>query len=174
MTLLKSIEKDFAVINKAAADFLPKLSGTDIKKDIVLSAELAGLMLLRASNVDFLELDSGNVVLGAVADETYKQIQRFIYGWSQSNGLDPREVGKEEIPDDYKEYIPAITQLEQPFYEICKQNNIGAEYYPFVAVLSALKLVLAGRNLKLLDPKTGLAMVFYHIISGSKTVPYKN
>lgn len=173
MTLMKSIEKDFPQINKAAGDFLLQLSGTDIYRNILLSAEIAGLSLLRASNVDIARHEAGSLLLGAIADDTYEQIQRFMIGWSLSNGLNPCDIGKEDIPDELIDYVPTLAQLEAPFYEVCAQNNLREEYYPFVATLAALKLVLAGEKQKLLASKTGLSLVYYHVISGSKTVLYE-
>jgi hypothetical protein len=171
MDILKSVQKDYAIINKAAGEFLYKLSGNNIKKDITLAAEMSGLKLLRTSKVDLSQVAPGVILLGAIPDETYKIMDRFIMGWAVSNWINPLGVGKVNIPDDVKDYLPEVTQLEIPFADICEQNSINNEYYPFVAASAALKLVLAGKKMKLLDAKIGLAMVMYHIISGSKTVP---
>jgi hypothetical protein len=173
MNILDSIQKDYAIINKTAGEFLSKLSGNDIHRDILLASEIGGLELLRASGVDFSKYRPGSILLGAIPDEIFEQMQRFVFGWAISNGIDPKGIGKGKIPDKYKDYQPEITQFEISFLNLCQQNSIKGEYYPFVALASALKLVLAGEKLKLLDAKTGLAMVLYHIIVGSKTVPYQ-
>jgi hypothetical protein len=174
MNILESIQKDYPAIDKTAGEFLQKLSGNNIKRDIALAAQMAGLKLLRATKVDLSQLSPGNIILGAIPDEVYDQIQRFIFGWALSNDIDPRNIGKVKLADDIENYLPEITQLEDSFHDICKQNNIKDEYYPFVAASAALKLVIAGENLELLDAKTGLSMTMYHIISGSKTVPYQS
>jgi hypothetical protein len=174
VSILDSVQKDYPSIDKAAGEFLHKLSGNNIKRDIMLAAEMAGLKLLRAANVDLSKVGEGTIVLGAIPDEIYEQIQRFIFGWALSNGIDPRDIGKVQLANDMTGYLPEITKLEKVFHNICKQNNIKEELYPFVAASSALKLVLAGEKLKLLDAKTGLTMTMYHIISGSKTAPYKS
>jgi hypothetical protein len=148
------------------------LTNTNIKKDIALSASMAGLMLLRATGADLSKFDPGNILLGAVPDHVYDEMQRFVVGWIISNNLDPRDIGKVQIPDDAKDYLPEIANLEHTFYDICKRNGIKVEYYPFVAASAALKLVAAGEKLGLLDAKTGQAIMIYHVLSGSKTVPY--
>ncbi len=169
--MLSSIQKDYAIIDKVAAECLGKLTGTNITKDIALSAEIAGLMLLRTSQVDLSTLPPGNVILGVISYDTYEQIQRFIVGWAVSNGLDSKEIAKVKIPDSVKNYIPEVTQFEHAFYEICRSHGIKAEYYPFIAISTAMKLVLAGEKMGLLNAKVGQAIVLYHIICGSKTVP---
>jgi len=171
MTLLDSVQKDYATIDQAAGEFLHKLSGNNLQRDIVLAAEMAGLQLLRAAAVDLSKFNPGSIILGAISDQTYEQLQRFVFGWALSNGLNPEDAGDFEIPDDITNYIPEITQLESSFNSICEQNSITKEHYPFVAASSALKLVLAGENLKLLDAKLGLAITMYHLIAGGKTVP---
>ncbi len=173
--MLASIQKDYPVINKAAGEFLGKLTGTNIAKDIILSAEMGGLMLLRASKVDLLKYQGGNALIGAIADDIYGQIDRFIIGWATANGLDTTEISKEEFANSLKghsDYFPELTKYENGFYEICRANGIKIEYYPFVAISSAMRLVLVGDKMKLLNGKSGRAIVHYHIICGSKTVPY--
>ncbi len=169
--ILKSVQKDYPVINKTAGEFLYKLSGNNIKKDVILAAEMSGLKLLRAANVDVSKMTPGVILLGAIPDETYDLMQRFVFEWAMSNWINPLNLGKVKIPDDVTNYLPEVVQLETSFENICQQNAIKVEYYPFVAASSALKLVAAGKKMKLLDARIGLAMTMYHIISGSKTVP---
>jgi len=173
--MLASIQQDYAIINKAAGEFLGMLTGTNIAKDIALSAEIGGLMLLRASKVDLSKYQGGNVLLGVIADDIYKQIDRFIFGWATTNGLDTTEISKEEFSNslkEYSDYFPELTKFENGFYEVCRVNGIKTEYYPFVAISSAMRLVLTGEKMKLLNGKIGRAIVHYHVICGSKTVPY--
>lgn len=173
--MLASIQKDYAIINKAAIEFLKKLTGTSIAKDIALSAEMGGLMLLRASKVEVSKYQGGNVLLGAIPDDIYKQIDRFIIGWAATNGLDTTEISKEEFSNSLKghsDYFPELTKYENGFYEVCRANGIKTAYYPFVAISSAMNLVLTGEKMKLLNGKTGRAIVHYHVICGSKKVPY--
>ena len=169
--ILNAVEKEYPIINQAANDFLNELSGNDIMRDIALAAEMAGLKLLRAADINLSGLSPGQIILGAIDDSTFEQINRFVFGWALSNGLDPT-IQEANIPKHAKNYLPEVVQLEPAFDKICERNGIKSELVPFVAITAALKLVFAGQKLGLLDASTGLAMVLYHIIAGSKTVPY--
>jgi hypothetical protein len=173
MGLLASIEKEYAIIDKTAGKYLYKLTCDNIVKDIILSAEIAGLKLLRANTTnDLSKIDPGIILLGAVPDDAYDLIYQFIYGWVISNGLNPKNLDKAKLSADLTRYLPEVSQFELPFDEICQENNIKVDYHPYVATSSALELVSAGKKMKLLDPKVGLAMMMYHINASSKTVPY--
>jgi ABC-type antimicrobial peptide transport system ATPase subunit len=174
MDILDSVQKDFSIIDKAAKEFVQMLLDDDVRKSIALSAEMSGLKLLRASKVDFSKLESGAVLLGAIPDETYDLMQRFIFGWARTNGISTFSFIKPKIPNDIMNYFPEVTQFENQFMDICKNNAVKAKYHPFVAATSALRFVDAGKHFKFLEPKTGLAITMYHIISGSKTVPYQS
>jgi len=87
------LEKEYSKIHQAANDFLLQLPRDNIKCAISLAAALAGLKLLRANNVDLAKYKAGHVILGAVPDETYKQVQRFMFSWALSNGLTPNLSG---------------------------------------------------------------------------------
>lgn len=165
------IEEEFGKINQAARDSLLKLPDDNIKKAIALSAEMAGLKLLRATGIDLSEFEPGSMVLGAVSDEIYQYIQRFIINWMHSNGLD-LVTDRVEIPAGDKKYYPEVVQLEKSFDEICEQNNLYPEHFSYAAISAALKLLLAGKNMGLLDEKTGRTLILYHIVLGGKTVPY--
>ena len=52
MDILDAVQKSYPSINKAAGEFLFKLSGTGITRDLALSAELAGLMLEQKNTED--------------------------------------------------------------------------------------------------------------------------
>lgn len=175
MSILAAIEKDYPIIHKAAGEFIKKLTGTNIKKDIALAAGVGGLTLLRARGIDFSKLNpAGSILLGAVPDQVYDEMQRFIYGWIISNGLKVADVNQTQIPDDAKSYNPEIAALEKQLREICLWDNIKVEHIPFVAVSAALMLVATGQKLGLLDAGTGQMIVIYHMISGSKTIPYSS
>jgi len=166
------IQQIDSLLNKAAADFLGLLSNADLKNDIVLAAEMAGLKLLRATTVDLSKHNSGHMLLGAVSDQTYHQMQRFVFTWEWNNNLTPGNFKEVNVPDDAREYLPAISQLEPSFDSICQQYAIHPEQYPFVAAIAALKLVAVGEKLGLLGVGLGQAMTLYHITVGSKIIPY--
>ncbi len=167
-----AVQANFAAIDKAAGEYLAKLTRTDLSLDIRLLAEMAGLIMLRDSAVDLSGIVSGNVVLGAIADVDSSAMGRFVFGWASSNGINPREMSVDAIPVEARAYRPEVTRFEQPLYELCRENGVAREHRRFVAATTALKLVAAGKVTGLLDDRVGLGLAIYHIISGSKTAPY--
>lgn len=172
MDPLDAVQKHYPLVGKAAGEFLTRLTRNNITKDIVLSAEMAGLMLLRASAVDLQRFRPGMGVLGAVPDTVYRSLIRFTLSFAASNGLDPKDQDFAAIPNGAKAYLPELTQFEIPFYETCRRRGVEEHLFPYIAATAAGKLVLAGNQLGLLSAKAGLAMVLFHIAAGSKTVPY--
>ncbi|HNT78089.1 MAG TPA: hypothetical protein PKH77_24005 [Anaerolineae bacterium] len=169
MTLLDSIQKDYALIDKAAAEFLSTLPGENFTRVIALAAEIAGLQLLRATQMDLSQFPPGSALLGAVSDEAYEPMQQFVYRWTMSNGLS--DTGEVDVPADATGYLPEVAQHELAFRAICERHDLPVAYYPYAAAVTALKLVLAGERLKLLEPNVGLTTMVYHVIVGSKTAP---
>jgi hypothetical protein len=172
MAILDSVKRGYPKIHAAAGDFLTRLTGSNLVKDIALSAEMAGLMLWRAGSGVRPGIPAGMVVLGAVPDDAYRAVIQFITGMAASNGLNPKELDFEGISAADKKYLPELTQYEGPFREVCEKHQIESEFLPFVASASSVKLVLAGNQLKLLAAKTGLALALFHVAAGSKTMPY--
>lgn len=80
-----------------------------------------------------------------------------------------------EIPDAHKPLstIPEMTKrTEKEFLAICGRHDLGKEFFPYVAVMAALKLVYAADKMKILDQNIGKALTGHHIVAGAKTVPY--
>ena len=170
-SILDVVEKEYSTISKAANEFLPTLTGKDIKTDISLAGEMAGLKLLRATGFDHSKIEAGTAILGVIPDEALDLMSSFLSGWANSNALADGEMEEGDLPEDVTPYLPEVVTYEAAFDQICRQNNIHAELVPFVAASAALKLVASGKKLNVLDSQIGLSMVMYHIISGSKTVP---
>jgi hypothetical protein len=171
MTVLEAIQKNFPAINKTAGDFLGKLTGTNIQKDIALAAEMAGLMMLRETSCDLTQMPPGSVVLGAISDDAQLTMNRFIGAWAMMNHLMPLKTFP-PLPEEIKKYLPEVTRLEKPFTELCQRDGIDRTLFPFVAACAAMKLVLAGKSMNMLDDQLGQAIAMFHVISGCKTVPY--
>ena len=172
MSVLAQIPKMYPIINLAANDFLGEMSNTNIKRDIAISSQMAGLKLLRAAHYDLSGSTPGNMLLGVIEDELMLEMQNFIFAWACSNGIPPIENEKINIPDDAKSYFPEVSSMEKKLDNYCKHHNLEIDYYPFVAASSSLKMVSAGNQMNILDANIGLSMTMYHIILGSKTVPY--
>jgi hypothetical protein len=167
-----SVKKDFPAIEKAAKAFLQVLPGGNIRRDISLAAEMAGLKLLRATNIDLSPYEPGGALLGPVSDHTYELMRKFMHLLSVANGIDPSAFSEIKLPDDLERYLPEVVQLESPFEVVCQQNSIKVEHYPYVATFSAMIYVITGKNMNLFDPTIGLGITMYYLNAASKTIPY--
>jgi hypothetical protein len=172
MTALESIQANYPAISSAAGQLLRSLGNNDLQKDIILTAELAGLMLLRDGGANLEGLSPGTGILGAVADEAMNDLQRFIFGFAKLNGLGSVKPNIASLDEDAKRYRPDVVQYESRLYAACVVYGVPRDLYPFVAACAALKLVLTGQKLKLLSEETGLGLVTFHVIYGAKTVPH--
>ncbi len=165
------IQEIFPRLNQAAGDFLGLLSDKDFKGDLVQAAEMAGLKLLRNSGVDLRKHTPGHILLGFIPDETYNQMQHFMYSWYMSNEIPVESLGDVKLPKEDMEYIPGIILLEPAFDAVCRKHQLQPADAPYAAALAALKLVAAGSQVQLIDLKTGQYMAYFHLLSASKTVP---
>ena len=170
MVTLQEVKIAFPTIHAAAGSLLPRLSGTGLEKDIVLSAGLAGLRMLRESKANLAGTAPGTVVLGAVPDAEAETMSRFISPYASTNGI--AKPAAFHVPDPWKPYLPELSRYEAALFDACRQHAVEEKFSRFVAACVAVKLVLAGRELKMLSTDTGIAIALYHVIAGSKTMPY--
>ena len=166
------LQEVFPSLNEAAGDFLRLFSDQDFKGDLALAAEMAGLKLLRSSGVDLSRHTPGHALLGAVPDEAYKQMQRFMYSWYLSNGIPVESLHDVQLPKEDKACIPQIVLLEPAFDSICQKHGVQPADTPYAAALAAFKLVAAGRRSQLMDPREAQYLAYYHIVAASKIVPH--
>ena len=167
-----SLPQNDALFDQAARDFLGLLSNTNLKNDIAMAAEMAGLKLLRDTRVDLSQHTPGHILLNAVSEEAFQKMQRFVFTWAWKNNLTPGHFKEVNVPDDAREYIPAISKLETPFDSICQQHGIQVDQYPYVAATAALRLAAVGEHMGLLEAGLGQTMTLHHMTVASKTIPY--
>lgn len=155
-SILSRVQKEYPRIDKAASQFVPMLTGADIKKDITLAAEMAGLKLLRATAFDYSKIDAGTIILGVILDEALDEMLNFVTGWAHINLRIKGESLDFKLPAEVSEYLADLVDYEISFDRICQQNKIEGKLIPFVAAVAALKLVAAGKALKLFGPANWL------------------
>jgi hypothetical protein len=63
-------------------------------------------------------------------------------------------------------------KTENDFLNLCGRHHLKKVFFPYVAVLAALKLVYAADKMKILDQDIGKALTGYHVVAGAKTVPF--
>jgi len=178
---LSDIRKDYPAISAAANDVLSLLgpgftnrTEGHVETDIAAAASLAGVSILRSKGFDLREFKPGTVVLSEL-DTEMNEIWSFMMAAAQNMGLDPSSGWDREIPEANKPIysIPEMTRkTKKNFHAICGRHNLKKDFFPYVAVLAALKLVYAADKMKILDQNIGKALTGYHVVAGAKTVPY--
>ena len=181
----KEIDQRWKALQAISSDLIhafgPKFTATKtghIQTDISATGSLAGLMILQETVVNLPEviktLNPGNVLLSEVhegQDDTF----RFLSGVFLGNGLFPRIKFDAKIIENNKPMFACqemTKRLAGSFYQSCEREKIERKYYKFAAALTGSKLVMAGKKMKILDPKVGQNILFYSIVAGSKTIPY--
>jgi len=178
---ISDIGKNYPIINAAADDMLklfgPEFTNTPgghVETDIAAAASLAGLLILRGKGFDLGAFKPGTVFLSDI-DTEMDGIWNFMTAVAGNVGMDPESGWDEEIPDENKPMysVPEMTRkTEKKVIAICGKHKVKPEFFPYVAVLAALKLVYSADKLHILDQNTGKALTGYHVIAGAKTIPY--
>lgn len=178
---LTDIGKKYPEINAAANDVLglfgPGFTHTDgghVETDIAAAASLAGLLILRSKGFDLGAFKPGSVLLSEL-DTEMDEIWNFMTAVAANVGMDPEGGWDEEVPEENKPMfsIPEMTQkTEKDFLAICSRHQVEKDFYRYIAVLAALKLVYAADKMDILDQNIGKALTGYHVVAGAKTVPF--
>lgn len=178
---LSDIQKNYPKISAAANDvlslfgpeFTNKIEG-HVETDISAAASLAGLSILRSKGFNLSEFKPGTVLLSDL-DTEMNEIWNFMMAAASNMGLEPSGGWDGEIPEANKPLftIQDMTQkTETGFFALCNKHHLKKDFYPYVAVLAALKLVYAANKMEILDQNIGKALTGYHVVAGAKTVPY--
>jgi hypothetical protein len=173
-------QTEFIAFDKASQEFLkcfgPKFTNTPkghIQTDIAGASSIAGLMLLRDINPNMDDIKPGSVMISEVYEgQTY--FQHFMIVGGNNMGLNISSKWT-EVPSRHNPLMNTeelTRKLEPLFYEACKKYSVPKKHYSHAACLAAVKLISAGDEMKILDPKIGMDIAIYNLVSGSKTVPY--
>jgi len=175
------IQENYAILDRAADDVLSLLSTEFMKPTeshvetiISAAASLAGLSVLRGRSFNLSSYKPGMIVDYDPGREI-EEIRNFMMAAAGKNGLDPSRGWGSEIPEAHrpKFSIPEMTRdRERKFLAVCDRHKLPRIFYPYVAVLAALKFVYASDRVHRLDQNTGKALVLYYLVAGAKTVPY--
>jgi hypothetical protein len=175
------IPKHYEKINATASLFIkvfgPAFTNTPeghIETDIAGAATISGLMLLRASGMDLTKYKPGTIILSEI-HQAQNLVFAFMMNVAYSMGLNFQDGWSTSIPKEHVPLFDALElskKLESTFYENCLTANIEKDYYPYIAALTAMKLVAAGSKMNLLNLNIGKGLATYYVVAGSKTVPY--
>jgi hypothetical protein len=175
------IQKKYPEISAAANDVLGLLGPAFTKKpeghvetDIAAAASLAGVSMLRGKGFDVRQFTPGTMILTEM-DTEMNGIWDFMMAAAGILGLDPDEGWDREIPPAHKPIYSVLEmtkKTEKGFLEVCRRHQLTTEYFPYIAILAALKLVYAANKIDLLDHTVGKALTGHHVVAGAKTVPH--
>jgi hypothetical protein len=178
---LSEVQKNYPEISAAANDVLSLLgpgftnrTEGHVETDISAAASLAGLLILKGKGFDLRQFKPGTMLLSEL-DHEMDEIWNFMMAAAGNMGLDPSDGWDREIPEANKPIysVPEMThKTEKDFLALCSKHHLKKEFFPYVAVLAALKLVYAANKMHLLDQNIGKALTGYHVVAGAKTVPY--
>ena len=128
MALLDEVRRKLSKIDNAATELVSKLSREGIYEDLALSAELAGLMLLRHHAVGSIpRVPPGTHVVGLVNPSAIESLERFMFAFAIDMGLQqkhltlaidhlPAALEYAKVPVEMMAYRPEIaTQYEDSF-----------------------------------------------------------
>lgn len=175
------IQKKYPEISAAANEVLGLLGPAftnkpegHVETDIAAAASLAGVSMLRSKGFDVRQFTLGSMILTEM-DTEMNGIWDFMTAAAGILGLDPYEGWDCEIPPAHKplySILEMTKKTEKGFLEVCRRHQLTTGYFPYVAVLAALKLVYAANKMDLLDQTVGKALTGHHVVAGAKTVPY--
>jgi hypothetical protein len=161
------------VLDLLCTEFMKK-TGSHVETIISAAASLAGLSLLRSRSLDLRPYKPGTVLVydpGREMDE----IRNFMVVAAEKAGLDPSDGWGQGIPETHKSKF-SVSEMtrgtEKKFLAECDRHKLRRVFYPYVAVIAAVKFVYAADRTRRLDQNTGKALILYHVVAGAKTVPY--
>jgi hypothetical protein len=157
-------------------NFGPKFTNTPdghIETDIAGASCIAGLMLLRNTAPVLTPESSGVTVLSDIQD-AQNELLKYMQNTAAFLGLDPQSGWDTPISSEHQSMFDTLEltkRLEQPFYDACRLAKTPKESWAHAAALAALKLIVAGNQLQILDQDVGKGLAAYYLAAGAKTVP---
>ena len=161
---LSDIRKNYSEISAVANDVPgllgPKFTnktGGHVETDISAAASHAGLSILRSKGFDLREFTPGTVLLSDLNNEM-NEIWNLMMAAAKNIGLDPSGGWDREIPEANKPLYSVLEmtqKTEKDFLTLCGRHPLKKDYFRYVAVLAALKLVYAANTMKILDRTLG-------------------
>ncbi|MCK9580013.1 MAG: hypothetical protein M0Q92_06130 [Methanoregula sp.] len=177
------LQNNYPVINQASRDMMalfgPRFTnrqGGHIETDISAAASVAGLQVLRRLAPAVAVLQPGQMMLYPGRAEELDIIVTFMAGVCEGLELDPKSGWNMKKPDEAHVPLYDIPEMERKvekdFLDICHRHPLEREYYPFVAILAAMRLVSAGNKMHILDENIGKELALFHLYAGSTTAPH--
>jgi hypothetical protein len=174
-------------MNTAASEFaqliidrLTDEHGVHLETAISAAGGVAGVSILRTAvaqeKIDLSRLiqeQPGAYVVIEKVNEIGAEVSSFMMMFCKAWGVDPQSGWNMTIPEKHKslrETTALVRDFEKPFKQLMAEQSIAPIYYPFVAALASVKLIIMGAQV--LHPDVGKAIALMAIVGASKTIPY--
>ena len=176
----EELQSALPALNTAALAFLRSLrseldgkSGWSAETAIAGAATMAGSLIFRGSVPAPADAAPGTVVLGQQGHEGQDRLFRFMYAIAPGMKLS-EEGWSDTIPPEHQprmEAVELLTKLQGPFEKVATKSGLEPRFYPFIAALTAMSLVGAGRKTGHLDENVGKALAALYATTGARSVP---
>ena len=180
--IVHDVQKILPALQESAREFLDcigrefsKTHDEHLETDIAAAATVSGSLVLRATGIDLHAYPPGSMVLGEI-HQGEDAILRFMAGAALGGGLGMPRSWNEPVPVAHKsKFKPAemVRALESSFERICEHSSVPPAFYPHIAGLTAIRLVQAGNQLKILDKALGINIAFQYVAVGCRTIPLR-
>jgi hypothetical protein len=175
------IKGNYSILDNNANLFLsflgPNLTNMPnghIETDIAGAALISGQMLL-INNINNLDqYIPGEVILSKV-QYLQKDIFRFMVNVAFSLGIEHTKNWNNPIPDKNNPILSIqllLEKLENSFLGLCKDSSLPNEYFPYIAALSAIKLISIGVRENIIESQIAKSIASLYLVKGGKIVPY--
>jgi len=144
-----------------------------LETDIAAAASVAGSSLLRRAVPNLSDFTPGTAILSDVHREQ-DHLFKFMAAVATSLGLSekaPRNYGDDTRHRPLLPLIDLVARLQDPLRKVTANAGLPPELLGYVGALAAMKLVAAGKSMKMLDERVGKSIALYYVVAGSKTVP---
>jgi len=176
----EELQSALPALNTAALAFARSLrselndpSGWHAETAIAGAAAMAGSLIFRGSVPVPAGAAPGTVVLGHQGHEGQDRLLHFMSAIAQGMKVS-KEGWADTIPPEHQpemEAVELLTKLQGPFEKVAAESGLEPRFYPFIAALTAMSLVRAGRETGQLDENVGKALAALYATTGARSVP---
>jgi hypothetical protein len=151
-----------------------------IQTDIAAMSSVAGLIVLQETVRNLKDViresGAGNVLLSDV-HESQGLVFKFIMIYAASNGIDVEGNWNEKVPKDQEPLLRCeemTRRIAPSFYRFCAEQKLERDYWKIAAATTSVRLLLAGKEMGILEPNIGKTLALLYVAAGSKTIPYED
>lgn len=146
--------------------------GVHIETALTAAGALAGLAMLRNTDLDLSKMTPGEVVLYQGVDDQGPELIQELSAFCDGFGFNPQTGWDTPVPEEHQS-LQSVLELNTRF-----EHEANAFYERFAVPLGARARVAAFTGVRMmkmasqvLNPEIGKAILLNAVVAGSKTVP---